>query len=72
MLTKKQIDKMFIRQELTEDQEQRAEEIERAAHALAILIKENVNILNCTVEEAILHAKKAAMLARVAIAAEDR
>lgn len=72
MLSKKHIDKMFIRQELTKEQAHRADEIEKAAHELALLIQDNVKVVNSTVEEAILQVKKAAMLARVAIATEDK
>jgi hypothetical protein len=72
MLSKKHIDKMFIRQELTDEQAQRADEIEAKAHELALLIQKNVKVVSNTVEEAILEAKKAAMLARVAIATEDK
>ena len=72
MLSKKHIDRMFIRQELTEKQIARAEEIEKKAHELALLIQKNCGRPNKTMEEAILHLKKAAMLARCAIAQEDR
>ncbi|MDB4330465.1 hypothetical protein N9948_01955 [bacterium] len=72
MLSKKHIDRMFIRQELTEDQARRADEIDKAAHEFALLIRNNIPLVNTTVEEALLEVKKAAMLARVAIATEDK
>jgi hypothetical protein len=72
MLTKKHIDKMFIRQKLSETQSIRAEAIEEKAHELALFIQQNCGHPNKTMEEAILHLKQAAMLARCCIAQEDR
>lgn len=72
MLTKIHIDKMFIRQELTEDQIKRADEIEAKAHELALLIQKNCGRPNNVMEESILYIKQAAMLARCCIAQEDR
>jgi hypothetical protein len=72
MLTKIHIDKMFIRQELTDEQARRADEIEQKAHELALLIQKNCGRPNNMMEESILHLKQAAMLARCCIAQEDR
>ena len=72
MLSKKNIDRMFIRQELSKDQKRRAEEIEKKAHELALFIKDNCGRPNKTMDEAILHLKQATMLARCCIAQEDR
>lgn len=72
MLTKLHIDKMFIRQELTDDQAKRAEDIEAKAHELALLIQKNCGRPNSIMEESILYLKQAAMLARCCIAQEDR
>ena len=63
---------MFIRQKLSEEQKKRAEEIESKAHELALLIQKNTNGVTKTMEQAIMRAKEAAMIARVAIATEDR
>ena len=71
MITKNHIDKMFIRQELDKGQDARALEIEKKAHELALLIQQTIRT-NKTVEEAIIHVKTAAMLARVAIATENK
>ena len=62
---------MFIRQELDRSQDERALEIEKKAHELALLIQKSIRP-NKTVEEAIIHVKTAAMLARVAIATEHK
>jgi hypothetical protein len=72
MLTKKHIDKMFIRQEMSPDQIRRAEEIESKAHELALLIQSNCGHPNKIMEEAMLSLKKSIMLARCCIAQEDR
>jgi hypothetical protein len=72
MLTKIHIDKMFIRQELSKEQSIRADEIESKAHELALLIQKNCGRPNNMMEEAILHLKQSAMLARCCIAQEDR
>lgn len=70
MITKKHIDRMFIRQELDKDQERRAKDIEEKAHELALLIQKNIRPSK-TVMEALIQVKTAAMLARVAIATEN-
>jgi hypothetical protein len=72
MLTKKHIHKMFIRQEMSDEQNKKAEAIEAQAHQLALLIKDCCKHPNKIMEEAILHLKQAAMLARCCIAQEDR
>ena len=71
MITKKHIDRMFIRQELDKEQARRADEIDRKAHELALLIQKSIRP-NKTVEEALIQVKTAAMLARVAIATENK
>jgi hypothetical protein len=71
MLSKKHIDKMFIRKELSERDEKVASEIEKRAHELALYILNELQVNN-TVEEAILHLKKASMLCRMRIATQDR
>ena len=71
MLSKKHVDKMFIRKELSEEQEKLAAEIEKKAHELAVYILKELRVNN-TVEEAILHLKKASMLCRMRIATSDR
>lgn len=68
MLSKKQIDRMFLRQNLTEEQTKRAKEIEQKAHELALLIQNNCGRPNKTMEEAILYVKQSSMLARCCIA----
>jgi hypothetical protein len=72
MLSKENIDRMFLRKKLSSDQIRRSEEIEKKAHELALLVKENCGRPNKTMEEAILYIKKAAMLSRCSIAQEDR
>lgn len=70
MITYRRLEKMFVRQELSEGKGQISDEVEKKCYELARFILDNVRPNNA-LEEAMLHLKKASMMTRVAIAMED-